>query len=60
MIRSIKQAYEIVRKYDPETAVTIHAIRTWCKQGKIKYLTCGNKVLVDINSLLNYLELKTA
>ena len=29
-----------------------------CKQGKVKCLTAGNKVLVDMQSLLDYIEIK--
>ena len=30
----------------------------WCKQGKIKCLTAGNKVLVDLESLMSYINLE--
>ena len=58
MLRSIKKAYDIVRQHDAETAVTVHTIRMWCKEGKIKCLTAGNKVLVDIDSLMDYIAIK--
>ena len=47
MLRSIKKAFDIIKADDAETAITVHTIRTWCKQGKIKCLTAGNKVLVE-------------
>ena len=59
MLRSIKKAFDIIRAEDAETAITVHTIRTWCKQGKIKCLTAGNKVLVDMQSLLDYIAIKT-
>lgn len=58
MLRSIKKAFDMVRQQDAETAVTVHTIRMWCKEGKIKCLTAGNKVLVDIDSLMNYIAIK--
>ena len=58
MLRSIKKAYDIVRRDDPETAITVHTIRMWCKEGKIKYLTAGNKILVDVQSLMDYIAIK--
>lgn len=58
MLRSIKKAYDLVRQQDVETAVTVHTIRQWCKQGKIKCLTAGNKVLVDLESLMSYINLE--
>lgn len=54
MLRSIKKAQEMIRKEDPETAVTVHTIRMWCKNGKIKCLNAGTKLLVDIQSLMDY------
>ena len=54
MLRSIKKAFDIIKAEDAETAITVHTIRTWCKQGKIKCLTAGNKVLIDMQSLLDY------
>ena len=56
MLRSIKKAFDVIASEDPGTAVTVHTIRTWCKEGKIKNLTTGNKILVDIDSLKNYIN----
>ena len=58
MLRSIQKAFDIIKTEDAETAITVHTIRTWCKQGKIKCLTAGNKILVDMQSLLDYIEIK--
>ncbi len=58
MLRSIKKAWDMIKADDPETAITVHTIRTWCKEGKIKSLSAGNKVLVDMNSLLDYISPK--
>ena len=38
MLRSIKKAFDIIKERDPETCVTIHTIRVWCKENKIKNL----------------------
>ena len=57
MLRSIKKAYDLIKEQDNETSVTIHAIRTWCKEGKIKSLNAGTKILVDVDSLMNYIAM---
>lgn len=57
MLRSIRKSYEIIKENDPETAITVHTIRNWCKQGQVKCLTAGNKVLVDMDSLIDYITL---
>ena len=51
MVRSIKKAHELIRREDPETAITTHTTRMWSKAGKIKSLNAGNKILVDSVSL---------
>lgn len=48
----------MIKQQDPDTAVTLYTIRHWCKEGKIKFLTVGNKILIDIESLMNYIEMK--
>lgn len=58
MLRSIKKAVDYIHSEDPESAIKIHTIRTWCKEGKIKYLTVGNKILVDMESLLDFISNK--
>ena len=58
MLRSIKKAHENIIKDDPDTAITVHTIRTWCKEGKIRHVMAGTKVLVDMDSLLKYIEMK--
>ena len=58
MVRSIKQAVDYIRVTDPQSAIKIHTIRTWCKEGKIKFLTVGTKILIDMDSLLEYIGQK--
>ena len=66
MLRSIKKVFDMVKQEDPDTAITVHTIRMWCKEGKIKwckegkikYLTAGNKILVDVQSLMDYIAIK--
>ena len=56
MLRSIKKAFDIIKQNDPDTCVTVHTIRVWCKENKIKNLHAGTKILVDVESLINYIE----
>jgi hypothetical protein len=58
MLRSIKKAFEIIKEQDSETSITVHTIRIWCKEGKVKCLNAGTKILVDMDSLLDYISLK--
>ena len=56
MLRSIKKTHDMIRQDDPETAITVHTIRMWCKEGKTKSLNAGNKILVDVGSLMDYIS----
>ena len=58
MLRSIKKAFEIIKEQDSETSISVHTIRIWCKEGKVKCLNAGTKILVDMDSLLDYISLK--
>ena len=58
MLRSIQKAFEYIKAEDANTAITVHTIRTWCKEGKVKCLLTGKKVLVDMQSLLDYISFK--
>lgn len=58
MLRSIKKAYEIIKEQDNGTSITVHTIRVWCKEGKIKCLNAGTKILVDMESLLDFISMK--
>ena len=57
MLRSIRKAFEIIKEQDKETSITMHTIRIWCKEGKVKCLNTGTKILVDMESLLNYISM---
>lgn len=54
--RTIKQCYQFVKELDNDTAITEWFIRQLCINGKIKYYKSGNKSLVNLDSLLNYLN----
>lgn len=55
-LRTIKQCLEAIREIDPNTAITEWYIRQLCKNGKIFYDDSGNKSLVSLDSLLEYLN----
>ena len=57
MLRSIKQACDLIRKEDPDSAITAYMIRLWCKENKIKSLNVGTKILVNYESLVSYISM---
>lgn len=56
MLRSVQKALDIIKTEDPETAVTLHTIRLWCKEGKVRYIYAGTKILVDVESLKQFIN----
>ena len=58
MLRSIKKAHDMIKEKDTDTAITLHTIRVWCKEGTVKCLNAGTKILVDMDSLLNHISMK--
>ncbi len=57
-LRTSDQAYELIKKMDPDTALTRHAVRTIITSGDIPTLKIGRKTLVDIDDLYEHLGIK--
>ena len=53
--RTINQCYELIKELDKDTAISCWMIRSLKDCPQIKSIKRGNKVLMDINSLLQYL-----
>ena len=58
VLRSIKQACEMIRQEDPNSPITPYTVRLWCKENKIKYRKVGAKILVNMESLMDYIKMK--
>ena len=56
MIRTIKGAYEEIKAQDPNTDITIYAIRKVVKENKIPYIRSGKKYLINVETLIEYLK----
>lgn len=54
-IRTIKKAYEEISKADPNTCLTEHHIRQLAINGNIPTTKAGNKYLLDLDKLIEYL-----
>lgn len=55
-MRLIKDAFEQLKKEDPETDITIYALRAIVKSGVIPTVRLGRKLLINYDSLLDYLS----
>ena len=56
-IRTIRDAIELLKQADSQTAVTYHFIRKLCDSGCIKSIRAGKKILINYDELLDYLNL---
>ena len=56
MVRTIKGALEELKAIEPNTSVTLYAIRKMVKQNKIPYIKTGNKILINMDNLIHYIE----
>ena len=53
--RTAQQAYEEIIAIDPDTALTKHSIRKLLSSGDIPVMKVGNKTLVSLDVLFDYL-----
>ncbi len=54
-MRLLSEAYNELKKDDPDTALTMNALRCLVKSGKIQSVQVGRKRLVNYEKLLEYL-----
>lgn len=58
-MRLIKEAYLQIKQDDPETALTLNALRCIVKRGEIPSIKNGRKTLINFDELLKYLASAT-
>ena len=55
-MKTIQQSFQAIKKIDSETAITECFIRSLCKNNKVKHFMSGNKILVNYDDLIKYLN----
>ena len=55
-MRTAEGALAVIKTEDPETAVTLRAIRGLINTGKVPHVPVGKKKLVDVDRLMDYLQ----
>ena len=53
-MRTAEGALAVIKTEDPETAVTLRAIRGLINTGKVPHVPVGKKKLVDVDRLMDY------
>ena len=54
--RTVNATIKELKEIDPNTCISTYFIRCLCSSKKVISLTAGNKVLVNFDDLLNYLQ----
>ena len=54
--RSIKEALKELKRIDENTAISEYIIRKLAKDRKISQIISGTKVMVEVNSIIDYLS----
>lgn len=55
-MRLIAEAYNEIKKDDPNTAITLSGLRNLLRQGKIPCTKIGRKTLINYDALIEYLS----
>lgn len=56
MIRTINGIIKELKKEDPDTPINYRMLRSWIASGKLKHTKSGNKYLIDMDVLKEYLR----
>ncbi len=55
MIRTVSGVIEELRKEDPDTPISRHALMSWIKSGVLPSVKSGNKYLLDMEVVRKFL-----
>lgn len=58
-MRTVKATSEYFKHMDPESPINEYFIRRLVKQGRIPVVYAGNKVLINLDKLIDYLNSDT-
>lgn len=57
-MRTIRDSLELLKKVDPDTAVTYHFLRKLCDTNVITVVKTGKKFLLNYDELLAFLNIE--
>ena len=58
MWRDIKTCLNLIKEYDKGSQISLYLIRKLAQQKLVDTLVTGKKILIDFNSLKQYLKIK--
>ncbi len=54
-MRTIRQCVEELKAIDPDSAITVSALRRWIRDGELNAVLVGNKQLVSLEAVESYI-----
>ena len=54
--RTVQNAYKLLKEKDPNTDITEYLIRKLAQQEKVNVIKTGDKLLVDVDSIVDLLN----
>ena len=57
-MRTINDTLQLIKKFDPDTAITYHFLRKLCDSNVITVVKAGVKYLLNYDELLSYLNIE--
>lgn len=57
-MRTIKEVHEEITKVDPNSSLTLYAVRQLVNTGKVAHIRRGRKILVDLAEVMDYLNFR--
>ena len=58
-MRTIPKAYDEIKKLDSNTSLTLRSLRSMCKNGDVPTVLIGNKILINLDLLIDILSCQT-
>lgn len=55
-MRTISESLKLIKSTDPDSSITYNAIKVLCRGNKIPYINIGNKIVLNFDALLDYLN----
>ncbi|MBE5040696.1 hypothetical protein [Ructibacterium gallinarum] len=58
-MRLIREVFDELHRIDPNSAITMYALRQLVRSGKIPSINIGRKILVNYNDVIDYFKAAT-
>lgn len=55
-MRTIPKAYDEIKKLDSNTSLTLRSLRSMCKNDDVPTVLIGNKILINLDLLIDILS----